>query len=332
MKKQKILITGGAGGIGSVFVNSLSNSFEVDVVDNLHNGYRKNITNNDINFIESDISKHSTYSLLRKDYDCVFHLAAISSLPYCEANKAKALEYNFLGTSLLIEFCRINGINNFVFGSTSSVYENNDQEIFTEDLEVNPDLMYSLSKKISEDLLLSYIKNYNMSVTILRFFNVLGPNQDYTRTNPPLLNYLIREYYHDRVPVLHSDGTQVRDYINVDDIVKLFIKIIDKPSNEIFNVCTGKLLSVNKMLEYVCKYFEKDPLEAIWNKPENLWNSHAELFNAELPLNKERVAKETLKYSLGDNTKVKNYYDWNPDINFERLISETIKKSETRIN
>ena len=69
MKKQKILITGGAGGIGSTFVNSLSNSFEVDVVDNLHNGYRKNITNNEVNFIESDISKHSTYSLLRKDYD-----------------------------------------------------------------------------------------------------------------------------------------------------------------------------------------------------------------------------------------------------------------------
>jgi UDP-glucose 4-epimerase len=327
VKKQKILITGGAGGIGSTFINSLSDSYQIDVVDNLHNGFKENIKNENINFIESDISNPKTYSLLTGNYDCVFHLAAVSSLPFCENNKETAIRYNFLGTMLLIEYCRINGIKNFVFASTSAVYENNSSNIFTENLTVNPDLIYPLSKKISEDLLKSYIKNYDMSITILRFFNVFGPNQDFTRSNPPLLNYLIREYSLDRVPILHSDGKQARDYIYVQDLVTLFLKIIDKPSKEIFNVCTGQLLSVNEMNDFVAKYFKKNPSDVIRNNPEKLWDTYPELFSGNFSLKKERVAKETLKYSLGDNTKVKDYYDWNPNLDFESLITKTIEDS-----
>lgn len=331
MVKQKILITGGAGGIGSVFINSLDDSYHVDVVDNLHNGFKENITNANINFIESDISNPNTYSVLSGYYDCVFHLAAISSLPYCENNKEEAIRSNFLGTSLLIEYCRINGIKNFVFGSTSAVYENNSSNIFTEDLTVNPDLIYPLSKKISEDLLKSYVKNYDMSITILRFFNVFGPNQDYTRKNPPLLNYLIREYSLNRIPILHSDGKQARDYIYVQDLVSLFFKIIDKPSKEIFNVCTGHLLSVNEMNNYVAKYFKKNPSNVIRNNPEKLWDTYPALFSGDFSLKKDRVAKETLKHSLGDNSKVKNYYDWNPSHNFEDLITKTIEDSISKV-
>ena len=331
MEKQKILITGGAGGIGSVFVNSLKDSYQIDVVDNLHNGFRENISNKNINFIEADISNPDTYSLLGNYYDCVFNLAAVSSLPFCENNKDVAFRYNFLGTSLLIEYCRINGIKNFIFASTSAVYENNSADIFTEDLNVNPDLIYPLSKKISEDLLMSYIKNYDMSITILRFFNVFGPNQDLTRSNPPLLNYLIREYSLGRVPVLHSDGKQARDYIYVQDLVTLFLKIIDKPSQEVFNVCTGKLLSVNEINNYVAKYFKKNPSEVIRKSPEKLWDKHTGLFSGSFPLQKERVTKETLKYALGDNTKVKDYYDWNPGLDFESLINSTIKDSISKI-
>ena len=331
MEKQKILITGGAGGIGSVFINSLSDSYQIDVVDNLHNGFRENISNKNINFIEADISNPETYSLLGNYYDCVFHLAAVSSLPFCENNKEVAVRYNFLGTSLLIEYCRINGIKNFIFASTSAVYENTSADIFTEDLYVNPDLIYPLSKKISEDLLMSYIKNYDMSITILRFFNVFGPNQDLTRSNPPLLNYLIGEYSLGRVPVLHSDGKQARDYIYVQDLVTLFLKIIDKPSQEVFNVCTGKLLSVNDINNYVAKYFKKNPSEVIRKNPDKLWDKHSGLFSGNFPLQKERVAKETLKYALGDNTKVKDYYDWNPSLDFENLINRTIKDSISKI-
>lgn len=327
MKKQKLLITGGAGGIGSVFVNSLTNEFEIDVVDNLNNGSLENLTNININFIESDISDVRTYEKLQKDYDCVFHLAAISSLPFCENNKSLAFKYNFQGTLMLIEYCRKNNINNFCFASTSAVYENNDDMIFSEHLDVNPDLIYPSSKKYSEDVLKSYIKNYGMSITILRFFNVFGPNQDISRSNPPLLNYLIRELNLNNKPNLHSDGTQARDYVYVKDLITLFMKIINKPSKEIFNVCTGKLLTVNDMLGYVSKYFDKDPSYVNWHNPKNLWNDHSELFEGDFPLNKERVAKETLKYSLGDNSKISKYYDWNPRTDFNNLINETIEES-----
>lgn len=327
MKKQKILITGGAGGIGSVFVNSLGSEYEIDVVDNLNNGFLQNILNTSINFIEADISDSKTYDLLQDDYDCVFHLAAVSSLPFCENNKSLAIKYNVQGTLMLIEYCRKNGINNFCFGGTSAVYENNTEDIFTEDLNVYPDLIYPLSKMFCENILKSYIKNYNMSITILRFFNVFGPNQDVDRNNPPLLNYLIREYSSNRVPVLHSDGTQSRDYVYVKDLIPLFMNVINKPSKEIFNVCTGKLLSVNDILNSVSGYFNSDISEITWNNPKNLWDKHSELFEGQYSLNKERVAKETLKFSLGDNSKIFNYYGWKPRTNFVDLIEETIEDS-----
>jgi len=327
LKKQKLLITGGAGGIGSVIVNALGSEYEIDVVDNLHNGFLENIINTDINFIEGDISSNKTYDLLRNDYDCVFHLAAISSLPFCENNKSLTMKYNVQGTLMLIEYCRKKGINNFCFGGTSAVYENNIDKVFTEDLSVHPDLIYPLSKKFCEDILQSYVKNYNMSITILRFFNIFGPNQDIDRSNPPLLNYLIREYSSNRIPILHSDGTQSRDYVYVKDLIPLFINIINKPSNEVFNVCTGKLLSVNNILNIVANYFGQDISKTIWNNPKNLWDNHSELFEGEHSLNKDRVAKETLKYSLGDNSKIFNYYGWKPQTNFDELITETIEDS-----
>lgn len=324
MKKQKLLITGGAGGIGSVFVNSLGNNYKIDVVDNLHNGYRKNITNKNIKFIHADISNPNTYELLDGEYDSVFHFAAISSLPFCENNKAIAYEYNFKGTVLLVEYCRKNGIDNICFASTSAVYENNKEDLFTENLIVKPDLTYPLTKKFCEDYLLSIVENYNMTITILRFFNVFGSNQDIYRDNPPLLNYLVREFYYDRIPILHSNGTQARDYVYVNDLLPLFSKIINNPKKGIFNVCTGKLLSVNDILNYVSSYFNKSLDEVIWKNPDKLWDNYDELFYGKFSLNKNRVTKETLKYSLGDNSKLIQYFDWKPSLDFEKKIEETI--------
>jgi len=327
MKKQKLLITGGAGGIGSVFINQLDDKFEIDIVDNLHNGSLGNIKNKNINFIQADISEDSTYKLLKYNYDFVFHFAAISSLPFCESNKELAFKYNFLGTYKLIEFCRDNNIKNFCFSSTSAIYENNDEKVFNENLAVKPDLIYPLSKKFSEELLYSYSKNYGMNIIILRFFNVFGPNQDIKRKSPPLLNYLIREFYLDNSPTLHSDGKQSRDYIYVKDLVNLFLKILENPKTGIFNVCSGKLLSVNEILNYVLEYFNKNLNDVLWRDPSNLWDNHKELFQGHFSLSKERVSKEALKFSLGDNSKISETYNWSPQTDFRNLIFETIDES-----
>ena len=97
-----------------------------------------------------------------------------------------------------------------------------------------------------------------MKITTLRFFNVFGPRQDIHRKNPPLLNYLVREVKGGNAPVLHSDGKQQRDYIHVDDVVRLVDICLDKKPNDTFNVCTGTLISVNQIVEYVCDVFNSD--------------------------------------------------------------------------
>ena len=108
-----------------------------------------------------------------------------------------------------------------VFASTSAVYENNDVDVFTEDLEVSPRLYYSLSKKMCEDLIESYREQYGSKVTILRFFNVFCPDGDQTRPNPPLINFVYRELNKGKATVLSGEGEQVREYICIDEVVAM---------------------------------------------------------------------------------------------------------------
>ena len=191
---MKILITGAAGQIGSGLSKLLiENGHDLTLVDNLRNGYLENLKD-DANeviapFYEVDITSGEFFLKCGDQYDVIIHLAAITSLPDCESNPLETLRINVSGTANVLEFAREFDVPHVIFASTSAIYENNDTEVFTEDLEVNPRLYYSLSKKMSEDLIESYRENYGMTVTILRFFNVFGPDGDQTRPNPPLLNF-----------------------------------------------------------------------------------------------------------------------------------------------
>ena len=201
-------------------------------------------------------------------------------------------------------------------------YENNKEQIFTENLNTNPRLWYSLSKKIAEEVCESYRINYGMNITTLRFFNVFGPIQDIHRKNPPLLNYLVREIKQGRQPVLHSTGEQTRDYIHVDDVVKLIDICLEKKPNDTFNVCTGSLLSVNQIVKYVCETFNSS-ITPIYREASKLWDTYPDLFSGDYPLDKEIVAKETNKYSKGSYQKAKEILGWEPNTDLETLIKKS---------
>ena len=260
---MKILITGAAGQIGSGLSKLLiENGHDLTLVDNLRNGYLENLKD-DANeviapFYEVDITSGEFFLKCGDQYDVIIHLAAITSLPDCESNPLETLRINVSGTANVLEFAREFDVPHVIFASTSAIYENNDTEVFTEDLEVNPRLYYSLSKKMSEDLIESYRENYGMTVTILRFFNVFGPDGDQTRPNPPLLNFAYRELSHDRAPVLSGDGEQVRDFIWVKDVVRMLELCMIKQPNDVFNVCSGKTVSVNQMSQWVAEALGKE--------------------------------------------------------------------------
>ena len=330
---MKILITGAAGQIGSGLSRLLiENGHDLTLVDNLRNGYLENLKD-DANeviapFYEVDITSQDFFTECGGNYDVIIHLAAITSLPDCESNPLETLRINVSGTANVLEFARKFDVPHVVFASTSAIYENNDTDVFTEDLEVNPRLYYSLSKKMSEELIHSYRENYGMTVTILRFFNVFGPDGDQTRPNPPLLNFAYRELSHDRQPILSGDGEQVRDFIWVKDVVRMLELCMQKQPNDVFNVCSGVTVSVNQMSQWVAEALGKEHI-GLGHKPASeLWSTYPEMFEGAYPLDKGLVAKETTRYSKGSFEKAERILGWRPHTDMESLVKKVTLQIE----
>ena len=330
---MKILITGAAGQIGSGLSKLLiENGHDLTLVDNLRNGYLENLKD-DANeviapFYEVDITSGEFFLQCGDQYDVIIHLAAITSLPDCESNPLETLRINVSGTANVLEFAREFNVPHVIFASTSAIYENNETEVFTEDLEVNPRLYYSLSKKMSEELIESYRENYGMTVTILRFFNVFGPDGDQTRPNPPLLNFAYREYSHDKAPMISGDGEQVRDFIWVKDVVRMLELCMIKQPNDVFNVCSGKTVSVNQMTQWVAEALGKDHLGIDHQPAGALWDTYPEMFEGGYPLSKDLVAKETTRYSKGSFEKAERILGWRPHTDMESLVKKVALEIE----
>lgn len=292
--KKKILITGGAGGIGST-LGRLLVSFGASVVslDNLHNGYLENLDPSIQNIKESVYSTFLPRIVKEVSPDYIVHMAGVSSLPDCEKDPMECYMTNTVGTLNVLDSARINGIKDIIFTSTSAVYENNDEFPFTEDMEVKPTLNYSLSKKLAEEICHSYIENHGMNVTILRLFNVFGPRQDIYRKSPPLINYIVKEIMNGRAPVLHSNGEQRRDYISVDKVCEVIVRLLERGLKVgTYNVCSGETFSVNDIYEEICLRFHFTKAST-YNAASELWKDYG------LTLDKSIVAKETNKYSRG---------------------------------
>ena len=114
----------------------------------------------------------------------------------------------------------------------------------------------------------------------------------------------MREVKNNRIPILHSDGSQSRDYVHVDDVVRLIELCLAKEANDIYNVCTGKLISVKDIEGFVSKAFGFD-INANYRDASMLWDNYPGLFEGYFPLKKSIVSKETNKFSLGSNEKAK---------------------------
>ena len=320
---MKILITGAAGQIGSGLAKRICDKHELTLVDNLRNGYANHLKDAEGEFIAPfhniDVATAEIYSC-SGSYDAIIHLAAISSLPDCETNPLETLHCNVSATANVLDFARKMNVPHVVFASTSAVYENNDVDVFTEDLEVSPRLYYSLSKKMCEDLIESYREHYGSKVTILRFFNVFGPDGDQTRPNPPLLNFVYRELTKGKAPVLSGDGEQVRDFICIDDVVSMLDLCLEKQPNDVFNVCTGKAVSVNQISNWVAEALGKEDIGLDHKPAGELWDRYPDLFQGEYGLDKNIVAKETTRYSKGSYQKAKDLLGWEPNTDIESEV------------
>ncbi len=334
---MKILITGGAGFIGSQIGHHLEeNGHYVVLLDNMSYGHEDNLTVDGKKvgeFIHADVRDKDIGQHL-EGVDAVIHMAGIAPLPDCQLNPSKTIDNNVTGTANMLEACRKKGIKKFIFASTSAIYENCKITPFVEDrLESNPDLVYAVSKLQCESLCKAYASTYKMDVITLRFFNVYGPHQDFRRKHPPLMGYITKCLLQGEKPTFFSSGDQKRDYVYISDLVDLVemcLKRSDVPG-EIFNVSSGTAYSVKEIYKIFCESFGTY-IEPSFESAEKFWDKYPELFSGPLPLPQERVVSEVNKFSLGSSKKVENILGWKTKVGLVKGVEAVVEYAKSQID
>jgi nucleoside-diphosphate-sugar epimerase len=301
---MKVAITGAAGGIGSVLSDLLwSNGISTILIDDLSSGSLSNFSHEENGkfLVRSDLKNEIETLHLVSDCSYIVHLAATSSLSECQLNPLFAIENNVGITSSIIRLATLTGAK-IIFASTGAIYEKNTVFPFKEKDPVSPLLTYPQSKYFSEQMLNSARVTNSIEYVALRFFNVFGPRQNFHRTNPPLINYLVREIVMNQIPTLYAPLSQIRDYVYVGDIAELILNLLksnDSLPNEAVNVCSGVGISISEIVSSLAEAIGKQ-IEFNKGEPEDLWEKNHDLFSGRLPFQKSEVKNETLKTSIGD--------------------------------
>lgn len=310
---MNILITGGAGFIGSTLADKLlEENNKIVVIDNFNDYYspklkekniKHNLDNKNYKLYRGDICDKN---LLRKIFeenqiDVVVHIAASAGVRPSIENPLSYVKNNIEGTVNIVEVMKENGIKKIVFASSSSIYGNCKEEIFSEDLKVSePISPYAASKSACEQFLYTYSKLFDIQVVALRFFTVFGPRQ-----RPDLAIRKFIDLIKENKPIpVYGDGTTIRDYTYIDDIVDGIIGAInynDTPY-EIINLGGGAPVSLNQMIETI---------EKVLNKKAKIEH---------LPMQPGDVSK-----TAADITKAKKLLNYNPKTSFKEGIIKFIE-------
>ena len=328
---MKVLITGAAGFIGSQLAYTLwEKGVELVLVDDFSYGKKDNLMFPEHNFnedvIEMDIrDQERMASLLEKgDVDYIYNIAGIAPLPDCQVNPQNAIDVNVIGFVNVLENARKYGVKKVIQASTNAIYENETSFPTVEDKFSLPTLIYPNTKYAAERFAESYCKTYGMNVTCLRFANVYGPHIDCLRKQPPFVGYMIRELYYGRTPVFHSDGTQRRDYIYVDDLIDLAIKVQSTEGFDCVNVSSNQNYSVNEMYEIACDIIGKD-IKAEYARDSHYWEKYPDLYKGKYKIQDEILAHEINKYTLCNNSYAYEKYGWKPQVDIKEGLQRVIK-------
>ena len=294
---MKSLVTGGCGFIGSRLVEKLiKNKDGVIVIDN-------NSSNSDNNFIvdgakyyNTDLNDFEKILPLFKGVDRVFHLAADVSIDFCNKNPRTSGINNSNITLNTLECCRLHNVKKYVFSSTSAVYLNKQEKTaYKETDETEPLNLYSASKLFGENLCKIYYNLYEVETVILRYFNVFGPSMNISPYSSVIVNFLNSKKYKKPLSI-HGTGEQTRDFVFIDDVVSANILASQtqlKKYGSIFNVGTGKSLTINKLSKIISK-------ERVFLNPR----------------------KADIKHSLSSIKKIKKELNWKPTITIESWLKQ----------
>ena len=254
--ETKILVTGGAGFVGTNFINDLLNRGHnpncIAVIDNLSHGtYIPKVHDQIEHFYKEDIRNQYVENIIQEfKPEYVYHFAGLVSIYDCNEDPYEAVDNNILGSINIMNGCVKAGVKRIIFSETSAVYENCEMpDAGFNETQSDPTTIYSTSKACLALLAESYQRTKGLNYTALRYFNVAGPLQDYNRTIPPVFAGFILRIKGGHNPIVFGDYMKARDYIDVSDVNAFHVLCMENENtaNQTFNLGTGKMTNLMEL-------------------------------------------------------------------------------------
>lgn len=307
MKEKKIVVTGGAGFIGSNLVRNLVNTKDhVVVIDDLSTGRLDNIQDlldeKKIEFVEGSITDFDLLQDTLKGMEYVFHQAALPSVPRSIKDPLLTNSVNINGTLNVLVAAKASGVRKVVYASSSSVYGDTPTLPKNESMSPNPLSPYAVSKLAGEYYCQVFSDVFHLPVVALRYFNVYGPRQDPLSEYAAVIPLFIRNILDDKSPVVYGDGEQTRDFTFIDDVVQANLRAVESNATGVFNAAGGKRISINELAQTVMK-----------------------LCNKKLDIVYKTARPGDIMHSLADSSKAKNAFGYIPKYDIKKGLKETIE-------
>lgn len=251
---MKVLVTGGAGFIGSHIVEHFQGSAEVRVLDNLRSGFKRNLDGLECEFIEGSILDRDCVRRALRGVDCVFHLAAMISVPESMAQPIECNEINSRGTLNVLEEASAAGVKKLLFSSSAAVYGDNPAAPKQETMVPEPRSPYAITKLDGEYYCQMFAAEGRLQTTSLRYFNVFGPRQDPRSQYAAAVPIFIERALRGESITVFGDGEQTRDFIFVKDVVAANVHFArTRAATGVFNVAYGQRMTINELARTIIR-------------------------------------------------------------------------------
>lgn len=304
----KVLVTGGAGFIGSNLAEALiDRGAKVSIVDNFVTGFRENLEEirGSFEFIEADIADREYAGKAVSGVDVVFHEAALPSVPRSVANPAETHEACVNGTFNLLVAAKETGVRRFIYAASSSAYGDQPTLPKLETMKPEPLSPYAAAKLVGEYYCQVFSKVYGLETISLRYFNVFGPRQNPSSQYSGVISRFIDAFMKGASPVIYGDGEQSRDFTYIANVVDANIKAMEATQGigEVMNVANGERVSLLELVDVMKRVTGRTDVAADF-QPER---------------------KGDVKHSQADNSRAKEWLGYEKLVGLEEGIRETIE-------
>lgn len=304
---MKILITGGAGFIGSNIARAcLKKGYQVRIIDNLSTGKLENIRDirKKVKFVKADINNPQALSKIMKGVDVVFHEAALASVIRSFIEPLKVNEYNITGTLNVLWQAKLSKVKRVIYAASSAAYGNSKIYPVKESFLPRPISNYGVSKLTGEYYCQAFYYLYGLETICLRYFNLFGPYQDPHSEYAAVIPRFITAVLNNKPVTIYGDGKQSRDFTFVENVVEANLKALVAPKaacGQVYNIACGQRISLLEIVRIM-----------------------EELLKKKIKINFHPARRGDVKHSLADIILARKYLKFTPKINFKKGLKQTI--------